>query len=124
VRRSVLPSAWCRALSEGSYILLGQLHDEVLVTRPAPSIAHNAANQPLTIAVGLDEGFLALVTNNIGHDTSHSLTAPLAVTLYLNTLAPQRHQIALVWAALPRPLLIATTMEAQDCTSIKKWREL
>jgi hypothetical protein len=54
---------------EGSNVLIRQLHDEVLVSRPAPSIAHNAANQPLTIAVDFDEWFLALVAKSIRHNT-------------------------------------------------------
>jgi hypothetical protein len=45
---------------------------------PGPSIARNAPDKPLTIAVDFDERFLALVANNIRHDAPHSLTAALA----------------------------------------------
>jgi hypothetical protein len=79
VRRSLSPSAWCHALSEGSDILLWQLHDEVLVVRPAPSITRNAADQPLAIAVDFDERFLALIANVQGHRLRSALFTLLGI---------------------------------------------
>jgi hypothetical protein len=46
--------------------LFRQLHDEVLVSWPAPSITCNAADQPLTIAVDFDERFLSQTFKGIG----------------------------------------------------------